>query len=78
MISERTKMLGSLDAVHTHTHTHRYSYKKNWWTVWREKLFIQRGNHLLDHTPIFLQKNWWTVWRETYSLFNMGTFYTTK
>ena len=22
MISERTKMLGSLDAVHTHTHTH--------------------------------------------------------
>lgn len=28
MISERTKMLGSLDAVHTHTHTHQYSYKR--------------------------------------------------
>ena len=32
MVNERTKMVESIDAVHTHT---PYSYKQNWWTVWR-------------------------------------------
>ena len=35
MERQRIKEAESLDTVHTHTHT-PYSYKKNWWTVWRE------------------------------------------
>lgn len=47
MISERTKMLGSLDAVHTHTHTHQYSYKRiGGQSGERDVFFIQHGNFL--------------------------------
>lgn len=46
MISERTKMLGSLDAVHTHTHTHTNILTKRIGGQSGKKLFIQRGNFL--------------------------------
>ena len=45
MERQRIKEAESLDTVHTHT---PYSYKKNWWTVWRELHFNDQKCSILN------------------------------
>ena len=56
MISERTKMLGSLDAVHTHTHTPIFLQKELVDSLERETLYSTWKPSTRPHTNILTKE----------------------